>query len=739
MAAPTVRSSATYASAASEASTSGLTLPTGWQPGDVIYIGWELTAATGTVTTPSGWSLTVPAFVSAVGSTPTSGHTGVFRRVMQSGDTAPTISFTSGRFAAGLLAIAGADNTTPEDVTPTTDDNTGVTVPSVRAPSITPVTANCLLITFHAVRNGTSGVLTAFTPDASETEQTDTGTSVAAVSEAAIESATLTLTSAVATGTKTATATGSNVTVLNTMGVAIAVRPAAAVTPLPVVIQAAPVMPGFPPGPRSRVIAAPTTYQSQVTLSGSGTLTAAPGAGNVPQLISPVVQPPAPPRPPPARVVSAPTAYRPQVTLSGSGTLTASAPGIGIAPAVISPVVQPPTPVRPPPGQVVGAAPAATAGTAALTGSGTLTAAPYFDTSAVLSGSGTLTAAPAFTATVTLSGSGTLTASPGVGLPNVVIAAVVLPPAPKQPPPSQVIQVAPTVAFAGAVTLTGSGSLTAVPVFAGAATLSGSGTLTATAGVANVPQTISPVVQPQQPARPPPSQIIVTTPPAVFPGTATLTGSGSLTASPVFAGTAVLSGSGTLTASPVFTGTAALSGSGSLTASPAFTPVAALSGSGSLTASPAFAVAAILSGSGSLSATAPGIGAGNVVIAAVVQPPKPGLPPPPRIFRVTPSVAVTPVLTGSGTLLASPVFVITVTLSGLGQLTATGSVILAFSTGTAKAGLMTEPGSVTGMYPQPDSRAGQSAPASSSAPGTDVPGQAHAVAGQMPLPGVTSG
>lgn len=222
----TVRSASTYASAVTEAATSGLMLPAGWQSGDVIYIGCELTAATGSITTPSGWAAVVAQFVSAVGTTPTSGHTAVFRRVMQAGDTAPVISFSSGRFAADLLAISGADNTTPEDVTPVTDDNTGVTVPSVRAPSITPVTANCLLITFHAVRNLTNGVLTSFTPDASETEQADTGTSVAAASEAAIEAATLALTSASATGTKTATATGSNVTSLNTMGVAIVVRPA---------------------------------------------------------------------------------------------------------------------------------------------------------------------------------------------------------------------------------------------------------------------------------------------------------------------------------------------------------------------------------------------------------------------------------------------------------------------------------------------------------------------------------
>jgi hypothetical protein len=157
---------------------------------------------------------------------------------MQAGDTAPAITHTSGRFAGASVAVQGADTTTPEDVTPTTDNNSGVTTPSVRAPSITSVTDSCLLLTGHAVRNGTNGATTAFTPDASETETADIASTIAAVSNSAVEVAFLALGTAGATGTKTATATGSNVTVINMMGSAIAVRPAAAAaatTPAPLV------------------------------------------------------------------------------------------------------------------------------------------------------------------------------------------------------------------------------------------------------------------------------------------------------------------------------------------------------------------------------------------------------------------------------------------------------------------------------------------------------------------------
>src|SRR4029077_1427557 len=59
-----VRSSATYASTASESS-STVPMPTGWQPGDVVYVGYELTASTGSLSVPQGWTNAVPQFRSA--------------------------------------------------------------------------------------------------------------------------------------------------------------------------------------------------------------------------------------------------------------------------------------------------------------------------------------------------------------------------------------------------------------------------------------------------------------------------------------------------------------------------------------------------------------------------------------------------------------------------------------------------------------------------------------------------
>jgi hypothetical protein len=217
-----VRSSATYASTASESSSS-VPMPAGWQPGDVIYVGYELTSSTGSVTVPAGWVQAVPSFRSA---SSTSSLSGVLRRVMQPGDpNSLTITHTSGRFAAVSAAVQGASSTTPEDVIPTADNNTGVAFPNVEIPSITPVQQNALLLTFAAVRNATNGAVTNFAPPTGMTEVAEISSAVSGSSNAAIEMSALALSSNAATGVQDATVTTSG-TSINQMGSTIAVRPA---------------------------------------------------------------------------------------------------------------------------------------------------------------------------------------------------------------------------------------------------------------------------------------------------------------------------------------------------------------------------------------------------------------------------------------------------------------------------------------------------------------------------------
>ena len=219
-----VRSSATYASTASESS-STVPMPAGWQPGDVVYVGYELTSSTGSITVPAGWTEAVPHFRS---SSSTSSLSGVLRRVMQAGDpNSLTISHTSGRFAAVDGAIQGADNTTPEDVTPTSDTNTSVAFPNVEIPSITPAQQDALLLTFAAARNGTNSATTAFAPPAGMAEVAEVSSAISGTSNAAIEMGALALSSNAATGVQNATVTSSSGTSINQMGSAIAVRSAA--------------------------------------------------------------------------------------------------------------------------------------------------------------------------------------------------------------------------------------------------------------------------------------------------------------------------------------------------------------------------------------------------------------------------------------------------------------------------------------------------------------------------------
>lgn len=219
-----IRATATYASTASESS-STVAMPAGWQPGDVVYVGYELTSSSGSITVPSGWVQAVPQFRS---SSSTSSLSGVLRRVMQTGDpNSLTVGHTSGRFAAVSAAIQSADNTTPEDVTPTADNNNGVAFPNVEIPSITPVQQDALLLAFAAIRNGTNGSVASYTAPTGMTGAAQVSSAVSGVSNAAVELSYLPLSSNAATGIKDATVTTSDgSTTINPMGSAIAIRSA---------------------------------------------------------------------------------------------------------------------------------------------------------------------------------------------------------------------------------------------------------------------------------------------------------------------------------------------------------------------------------------------------------------------------------------------------------------------------------------------------------------------------------
>jgi len=219
-----VRSTATGAGELTASGSYTATLPAGWQPGDTVFLFSQVTVSSSANTTaPAGWTRAVGDFTSA-GST--SAHQAVWYRVMQAGDSAPNVPEPASRYAWSTVAVQGANTTTPLDVTPATDTNSGVAYPAVRAPSITPVTPGALLLTAHGARNGTNSATTSFAPPAGMSEVSDATSGIASKSNAAIEVDSLPLTDTSATGTKTATAASSSGTTINQCGSAIVVRPA---------------------------------------------------------------------------------------------------------------------------------------------------------------------------------------------------------------------------------------------------------------------------------------------------------------------------------------------------------------------------------------------------------------------------------------------------------------------------------------------------------------------------------
>lgn len=300
-----------------------------------------------------------------------------------------------------------------------------------------------------------------------------------------------------------------------------------------------------------------------------------------------------------------PAVFTGTAALSGSGTLTAAGVPKVARTAAFSGT-----------GTLTAGGQSAVAGAGAFSGTGTLTATGKAVTggTAQLSGTGTLsvTGQAAAARAVQLSGTGTLSAA---GQPVLTASA--------QLSGTGTLAAGGQPASAGTAQLSGTGTLavTGVPGRAGAAALSGTGTLVAVgtlaaAGVAALSGTGTLVAAAAGVAAAGTAQLsgtgtlsgagtLAVAAPAVLSGSGTLAAAGTAGAR----GTAQLSGTGTLAAAPSTVragGTAQLSGTGSLTVSApgARTGTAALSGTGQLSAqgAPAVARQAALSGTGTLAA-----------------------------------------------------------------------------------------------------------------------------------------
>lgn len=202
---PSVRDKTSYASTGPSDTSSVVPLPAGWVAGDVHYIFCQLTASTGAITTPTGYTAVVPQFDSE---NSTSAESAVFRKnaALQGGDGSVTITHSSGRFAAASLAVKDVDTSVFEDVAGASDNGPAGTATAIDAPTLTPANANSLLLTGHTGRRATVGEAVTYLPPSGMTEEVDVSSAVAAVSNASVEVASLAVLDTNPTGVKTATA-----------------------------------------------------------------------------------------------------------------------------------------------------------------------------------------------------------------------------------------------------------------------------------------------------------------------------------------------------------------------------------------------------------------------------------------------------------------------------------------------------------------------------------------------------
>lgn len=118
MASPTVRASVPSTIQNSSAATSiGIAAPTGMANNDVLYAAITLAVSSGPPAL-SGWTA-----VASQGTNYAGGHSAILRKVITDASGEPgtyTFTWTGGSKAVGaIIAVVGADNTTPEAATPT--------------------------------------------------------------------------------------------------------------------------------------------------------------------------------------------------------------------------------------------------------------------------------------------------------------------------------------------------------------------------------------------------------------------------------------------------------------------------------------------------------------------------------------------------------------------------------------------------------------------------------------------
>ena len=192
-----------YQTTGSETS-SQLALDASMNAGDWTILACSLVASSGTIDTPNGWT----ALSASTTSTASTSHaSAVFARKYVSGDADPVVNHTSGRFAAVVVKVIGADPTTFLDVAASIDTSAAVAATTVVAPTKTPTSASAVMVTVHTARTSVNGDVLTWTPPSGMTEIGDTSSTFTG-SNASLVVSVVAVGSGVASGTKTATASG---------------------------------------------------------------------------------------------------------------------------------------------------------------------------------------------------------------------------------------------------------------------------------------------------------------------------------------------------------------------------------------------------------------------------------------------------------------------------------------------------------------------------------------------------
>lgn len=222
MPAPTPVGSATTFNGS--AATQATSFDAGWVPGDIAILSGTINSNTDTVNLPTGWT-PHPDFAAGTGGgnfQPTTALTHFcFYRVLQAGDSAPTLANSGGvakSWAGGIDIYRGADPANPIAAHGRANYSA---LNVIDAPAVTPPVDDCRLVCGWAITAGTTAG-TGWTPPGSMTERFDVESSGTAKRPVASATEALSGGSGVSTGVRTGTSGATGSTANNAWTLAIA-------------------------------------------------------------------------------------------------------------------------------------------------------------------------------------------------------------------------------------------------------------------------------------------------------------------------------------------------------------------------------------------------------------------------------------------------------------------------------------------------------------------------------------